>query len=261
MDRYAVVFFASPENPTSDVVSISDIIGTALVKRTVKVRWNDGKQYKAKILYIGTKHECERKAEQVTADGEIVEEFDIVPGTSVRSPSEDAASSLNEGEEENQALAEEILRRLPTQTAKSKNSDAIEYNFVSQEKVEQLRAMRSGNISQFVLDLEKLVYGDHSDVLNHVEDRLATADRMQFIEKCVYKYYAIPVEARAATWKLAKNALNSRARRNRKKSAPATSAEQSRTNNNNNSNIDVADENDPFLFDDDDDDDDDENEN
>ncbi|CAJ0605767.1 unnamed protein product [Cylicocyclus nassatus] len=248
--KFAAAHLATLQNV---VIPLTDVIGNATIGSYSEVRWH-GTLFKAKILYVGTKSDCEEKALQSSAEEDSVE-FKPVPGIST-DRTDDHPSSLNSlmiasseimnevavrndelladmlrhglSEEfrawreqttalleEAVALNREILRRLPAPV--QTNSEAINYGIVEQERVERLKELRSDNVSQFALDLEKFAYEDgHPDMLEHVENRFATADRVEFIQKCIYKYYNVPLDARKTAWKTAKNALNARARHKRR---------------------------------------------
>ncbi|CAJ0609225.1 unnamed protein product [Cylicocyclus nassatus] len=54
----------------------------------------------------------------------------------------------------------------------------------------------AGNINKFALDLEKKVYEDDTNELAlPVKKRVKSANRIEFIKECIYKYYLVPVEA------------------------------------------------------------------
>lgn len=69
-------------------------------------------------------------------------------------------------------------------------SDSIDYVYVPHHEVEQLRILRTGNMNQFALGLEKVAYGDHPDLLLHVDDRFATSDQVNLIQKV--NFHLIP---------------------------------------------------------------------
>ncbi|RCN47395.1 hypothetical protein ANCCAN_06529 [Ancylostoma caninum] len=78
--------------------------------------------------------------------------------------------------------------------------EKVRYSHVSRERVEALRKYSCDNISQFALDLEKVVCEDKpGELLLRARDRLETAGRMKFIKKCVFNYFRIPEQAEATT--------------------------------------------------------------
>lgn len=241
---FSGVFF--PRSRTSDVVSLDDVIGTPHIGRILKVRWH-GKVYTAKVVCVGTKEECEEKLLRLTSDGELIDSsYEICEGplSPVRqSPAPACSCSCSNAFENIQASIEmsnsrldqleqlikqefqrlfrrcnvlegnieEILKRLPNDFH---CEDATAYEFVPKAQVEATRRLAGGNVTRFALELEKEVYGDDLGELKmHVEKRLRTSAKIAFIKECVFKYYAIPVEARESVWRTVKNALNGRARR------------------------------------------------
>ncbi|KAL6723407.1 hypothetical protein Aduo_018418 [Ancylostoma duodenale] len=165
-DMGGVVFFAS--NQPADVIPREDLPADARFGQVRRVRWQ-GRQYNAKILYIGAMQLCEEKVSQVSCGG-----------------------FLCEGD--------------------------LDCPYVSNSRVEALRNLRSGNMNHFALDIEREVFDKESEDLQlHIEKNIATADRVYFIRKCVFKYCRLPEESRQAAWRAVKAALNSRARRLKRK--------------------------------------------
>ncbi|RCN40139.1 hypothetical protein ANCCAN_13920 [Ancylostoma caninum] len=248
----AIVLFLSTK--TADVIPVDDLPEDVAVGQVRKVPWK-GRLYKAKIVFLGSKDECEEKIVRVSRKGKILDEnveMEIIEGSSAdrREPSPDdafgcssdnikldeALTRLNEMRSEMVTKEHEAESRdahkkiidllteilainkaiLERQTSSERSADELQYNYVSRERVEALRKYRCDNIAQFALDLEKEVYKDKpSELLLRVSERLETASRMEFIKKCIFKYFHVAEQAQAATWRSVMVSLNARARRER----------------------------------------------
>ncbi|KAK6037812.1 hypothetical protein COOONC_24681 [Cooperia oncophora] len=225
---FALIFF--PHTRTSDVVPISSIPHGTKTGDTTKVRW-EGRSYKGKVLFVGPKELCEMKTSSVSTDGELVEDvFDVscALADQVSASQTDTAgerSSAREREEmmrsirmeEDISLIKNMLIQInATLAAHSQRMDILEqignivYAYASPKTVAELRELKGQNKNQFSIrtiltELERLV-----------DERVATKDRVVFIQQCLCKYYDIPENAREDVWRKAKDALNSRVRRLRK---------------------------------------------
>ncbi|CAJ0589008.1 unnamed protein product [Cylicocyclus nassatus] len=248
-EQFAVVFY--PRTKQSDVVSCDDIVGELGVGVTTKVL-SKGRTYPAKILCVGEKEHCERKLQYVTTEGVLTNpSFRTAEGSlgseltrearsekdllnKLSSLLEDVITRLTrlESEMATKALqieaaqwqqrywsavgelrdtSNELLRRVPR---RGPAEEAFLFDFAPQSFLEGLRKLHPGNINKFALDLEKKVYEDDTGELAlPVEKRVKSANRVEFIKECVYKYYLVPVEARQNVWRAVRAALNSRVRR------------------------------------------------
>lgn len=241
---FAIVYF--PHTATADVVPASSIIGEHPVGSTTKVKWGR-RTYTAKVLFTGPMEICEMKMTHVTAGGELIEDvFDIatvdeVPDTVQRDPS----SSPTEREivrrltavEERLACVADLLMRLERKIVLGEDqrnrmegmlrqtvrrlpapveADGIEYTFATAELVAALRKANS-DPKKFIRCLEEEVFKDEPHIMDiAVDQRHDSVDKMDFLRKCLFKFFDVPTNLREDMWKRAKASLNSRARRARK---------------------------------------------
>ncbi|KAK5968851.1 hypothetical protein GCK32_014757 [Trichostrongylus colubriformis] len=197
---HAIVFFNSSK--TADIVELSAVSGDCAVNTTTKVRWNK-KFYTARIIFIGTKIECEGKIKDVTEDGTILERFFTVgeSATFVQERSADdvetdsiaealykmkagmrsLTGALREFEMKLQGSLSRMDRRM------SSMEIALKCNRLPRERMEALLTLKLRHMTKFALASEQELYEeDPSELHPKVEDRKCTASRVNFIREVVF---------------------------------------------------------------------------
>ncbi|EYC25066.1 hypothetical protein Y032_0012g1682 [Ancylostoma ceylanicum] len=252
---HSVVYF--PLTKDSDVVDINDLTGDSSIGSNVKVRWH-GKLYSAKVLFKGSKTACETAVKEVTFEGTIPERFFLIgDGTHSRpAPSRTDESSCPSLEQTVKEGFSEIMERIKhvgaTTASRSSDfetrstlrrlemrldslyaiveeiranipkpilADAIDFNIMSQERVESLLAAKCGSMNKFALALEKDVFADNSrDLALNIDDRIESGHKITFIRQCIMKYFQVAPPAQESMWRSVKAVLNGRARKTRGRS-------------------------------------------
>ncbi|KHJ84367.1 hypothetical protein OESDEN_15920 [Oesophagostomum dentatum] len=240
---HVVVFFPGPKN--TDIVTASCVAGEIDVGTITKVRWQ-GRAYRAKIVFAGSKNACEAAIKNVTEEGDMNDTF-FLAGDSATVLDANVDNNQRQDYAETKAAIQEVLTqlgllsrnttamlrehriaveakliRLETRLCKiegmleEKNttpSGEINFKYVSRERFESLLALKCGKMRKFALALEKDVFGDDSSELSlKIEDRKNSGEKINFMREVIFKYFNVSSDSEDSVWQTVKNALNGRAR-------------------------------------------------
>ncbi|KIH46807.1 hypothetical protein ANCDUO_23136 [Ancylostoma duodenale] len=220
---HVVVFFLCAKN--ADIVSVSAVAG-----HITKDRWQ-GRAYRAKIMFLGTKPACEAAIKNVTEEGDLRESFFLVgdSGTPLD-------AHTNGDKDQPDSTTSNLLKELLAQVAQLSKTTAtmlrdhrittetslarlerrlcrgeLNFKYVSRERVESLLAPKCGKLNKFALALEKEVFADDtSEFRLKIEDRKNAAGRINFIREVIFKYFNVSTDSEESVWQTVKNALNGR---------------------------------------------------
>nr|CDJ86134.1 unnamed protein product [Haemonchus contortus] len=243
---FVIVFF--PNTETSELAPIQSLPPSAETGNVAEVRWQ-GRSYKGKVLFIDSKELCEMKSSTASVDEKLVEgvyDVSCAPEQDSSPCNEEPVPTARERElmlriarmegslvemitsmkamqtemngmstaqslrmDKLEQMIRELLRRNPAEQALG----TISYDYVCEKDVAKLRELKGHNRNLFVLELEKIVFGDEpAELEKFLDDRNRSKDRINFIKQCLFKYYDVPQGLRDDVWKKAKDALNSRVR-------------------------------------------------
>ncbi|KAK6037801.1 hypothetical protein COOONC_24695 [Cooperia oncophora] len=110
-------------------------------------------------------------------------------------------------------LLEKVLERIP-----EKEQDIpLDYTFVPYDKVMELYNAFSTNPRAFVRALEIYTYQDQVyELRTAASKRIFTADRVNFIKKCLFRHFSVPPNLQEDVWRSARTSLNGRSGRLRR---------------------------------------------